>query len=139
MMIRVWIVLLVAGLLGPGCGNKDRVPDDVLQPAAMQAILRDMYLADAVNANRHLMDTTLNLLVENKQYFERVFELHGVSRQQFLRSYDYYAGRPDIFRKVTDSLLVEMNRLSTEALTDTIPKLKLNGRNLPDTAATSGN
>ena len=141
MNTRILTALLCAVLLwGAACSNKDQTPAGVLQPAAMQAVLKDLYLIDAVNANRLLADTSLNPLLENKKYFDQVFALHKISREQFLRSYDYYAGRPDVFRKVTDSLLAEMNRLSNEALTDTTTQKKqLNDRNIPDTAATGGN
>lgn len=128
--ILTWILL--------SCSGKGKIPGNIIAPVQMKSILKDLFIVDAVNAERVNKETTLKIMDENKVYFEKVLQLHQISREQFEKSYNYYMNHPDVFKEITDSLTAEVNRMSTDAYSDT-PKIKMNGRNFKDSARKNRN
>src|SRR5690606_39128821 len=43
-------------------------------------------------------------------YYQKVFQLHGISHEEFLKSYDFYLGRPDILKVMFDSISAQAER-----------------------------
>lgn len=127
-----FVVLLIA------CSQSQKIPDGIAQPEQLKQVIFDLYLADAVNTERKLKDTSLQIQVENKRDFLRVLQLHGLNREKFQKSLAYYKQHPQLMKQVTDSLSAFATRRSAEVLTDTT-KSKLNGNNIQDTARQVGN
>jgi hypothetical protein len=115
------------------CSGKGKTPSGIIKPVKMQAVLKDLFLADAVNMERINKDTALRINTENRAYYERIFQLHKISQKEFEKSYAYYLAHPDQLKKIADSLMTDVNRMSTEVYSDT-SKRKFNGSNFKDSA-----
>jgi len=113
------------------CSDKNKIPEGIMKPQKMHAVLIDILIADAMNGERVIKDTTLKLPVENASYFLNVFQLHQTTRNEFNRSYSFYLKRPDLLKVITDSASAIINRRNTQltVIPDTIKK-KPNGYNL---------
>ena len=126
------LVLMFIGILNVciSCSDKNKIPEGIMKPSKMQAVLTDILIADAMNGERVIKDTSLKLPVENASYFLKVFQLHQTTRNEFNKSYSFYLKRPDLLKIITDSASAVINRKNTQltALPDTIKK-KPNGYN----------
>lgn len=121
------------------CTDKNEVPKGILPASKMQAILTDILIADGFNNERVQRDSALKLPVENASSFKKVFELHKISRDEFIKSYNFYLNRPDLFRVVSDSvsaIIVRQNEIVIKD-SDSI-KSKPNGNNLKKITGPTG-
>lgn len=109
-----WILLVIVGMAA-GCTGKDRLPSNVLSREKMGDVLWDMILADQYSSFLTKDSAHINLKEERLRLYEQVFVLHGVSRDQFRKSYDYYLAHPDLEQAIFDSLQSKGTRLRTEA------------------------
>ncbi|MEQ1800164.1 MAG: DUF4296 domain-containing protein, partial [Lacibacter sp.] len=98
------IILLIS------CSDKNNIPEGVLSPKKMQAVLTDILVADVLNNDRILKDTSLKLPSENASYFLKIFQLHNTTRNEFNRSYNFYLKRPDLLKVITDSVSSDISR-----------------------------
>lgn len=89
-----------------GCANNDKIPSGLIQKDKMEKILWDMVQADRfVNTFiTNKRDSLTDKKVESAKVYERVFQLHGISREEFIKSYKFYLGRPDITKVMFDSI-----------------------------------
>jgi len=110
----VWLGLALATALG-GCSDKDRIPSGILSREKMQDLMWDMIQADQYSSYLTKDSAHINLKLERLRLYQQVFLLHGVSRDQFRKSYDFYMSRPDLTQTLFDSLLSKGNRLRGEA------------------------
>lgn len=92
------------------CSDKNNIPEGVLSPKKMQAVLTDILVADVLNNDRILKDSALKLPAENASYFLRIFQLHNTTRNEFNRSYNFYLKRPDLLKVITDSVSSDISR-----------------------------
>lgn len=124
------------------CSDNKKIPDHILKPEKMEAVLADVMMADALNQERIISDSLLYLPRENVSYFKKIFQLHAVTKEEFEKSIQFYTKRPDLMRPIIDSVsavvsrkntLLEAKKDSLTSKSDTI-KSKLNGRNFKKTA-----
>jgi Domain of unknown function (DUF4296) len=120
------------------CSDSKNTPRNVLSPAKFEKILTDVMLVDALSTERSFKDTSLRIRAENATYFLKVFELHGITKNTFMKSYNFYLSRPDLFRVITDSISAVLNRENLRITTDTV-KPKQNGNNSPKARVGNGN
>lgn len=100
-MRTIYLALLVLFLLSCS-GNK--VPDNVLPPAKMQAVLYDLLLAGET-ANYYLQtDTASKAMEQHVQLYKEVFQIHQTSKQEFEKSLRFYESRPDLLKTMLDSM-----------------------------------
>lgn len=135
-MRNVFVMLLIC--FAYACSNNKAVPDHVLRPEKFQKILADIFLADALSTERSFKDTALKIKDENAAYFLKVFEQYGVTKNEFMRSYNYYLSRPDLLRPITDSISAVLERENAKLTTDTV-KPKQDGNNSPKARIGNGN
>ena len=103
MRICVLIFLFCVGFVS--CSDKDRVPGDVLAKEKMENVLWDILQADEFLRDYVLSkDSTLNDTLESIRMYEKVFQLHKTSREEFARSFDYYRVHPPLMKQLLDSL-----------------------------------
>ncbi len=128
--MRLLLLLFWISLFAGSCSDKKKIPNGVLPPEKMQAVLTDILIADALNSERIVKDSTLKWPNENASGFLKVFQLHHTTKNEFNRSYNFYLKRPDLFKVITDSVSSVINRknLALTTFTDTI-KNKFNGNN----------
>ena len=135
-MRNVFVMMLI--FAAAACSNGKTVPDHVLKPEKFQKILTDVFLADALNTERSFKDTALKIKDTNAAYFLKIFEQYGVTKNEFMRSYNYYLSRPDLLRPITDSISAVLERENTKITTDTV-KPKQDGNNSPKARIGNGN
>lgn len=124
-------------LIALSCSDNKKIPDHILKPEKMEAVLADVMMADALNQERIIRDSLLYLSKENVSYFKKIFQLHAVTKDEFEKSIQFYTKRPDLLRAIIDSVsavvsrknkLLEAKKDSVTTKSDTL-KSKLNGRN----------
>lgn len=80
------------------CNNKDSLPNNIIQPKAMQNIVWDMLQADEVAFQNKLKDSTISLKTESFKLYDQVFAIHKTTRDQFYKSYTYYQQHPHLYK-----------------------------------------
>lgn len=117
--MRILLFLVCIILFTGSCSDKNKLPAGVLPPGKMQAVLTDVLVVDALNNERITRDTALKLPAENASSFLKVFQLHHITKNEFIRSYNYYLKRPDLFKVISDSVSAVISRRNSE-LTKTV-------------------
>lgn len=94
-----FLVLLILA----ACRDKQKVPKDILDQVKMTSVLSDILIADAVANEKKDHDSTINIKSLSPAYYQQVFGLHKISKDDFFRSYNYYLDHPDLLKAVLDS------------------------------------
>lgn len=111
--MRYWLLCLL--FIFSACSKKDKIPPDVIGKEKMELVLWDMIQADRFVAQFLLKDSAKrNIREESLILYEKVFQVHKISRDQFVKSYKYYLSRPDITRVIFDSLATRAQRKKEE-------------------------
>jgi Domain of unknown function (DUF4296) len=114
-------ILLVGLSLLSSCGNKDKLPEGVLKPEKMQAVLWDVIKADVFTTEFIKRDTSKNAPAEHLKLQQQIFAIHKVTRADFYSSYDYYKANTVEFKKIVDSLVVQTERKKNIKTQPSIP------------------
>jgi hypothetical protein len=80
------------------------VPKDVLPPKKMQTVLWDVMQADEMAEYYSVKDSTFHGLAKHADYYQKVFSIHKVSKEDFTRSLRYYENHPAALKTILDSL-----------------------------------
>lgn len=80
------------------------VPKDVLPPKKMQAVLWDVMQADEMAEYYSAKDSTFRSLSKHVDYYQKVFSIHKISKEDFTRSLSYYENHPAALKTIIDSL-----------------------------------
>lgn len=107
--MRAFVLVLII-FLAISCSDKASVPNGVLPPDNMQAVLWDVLKADEVNNYRKSKDSSFYQLSNQLPLFDTVFSFHNTSSEQFKKSLKFYQSRPDLFKVVLDSLQRKSDR-----------------------------
>jgi hypothetical protein len=108
--------LLALCLSWMACTNRSAIPSGIIARDSMQAILRDVVLTDQFATQFLLKDslrkdsTHRNVKAETLQLYETVFKLHHTTREEFLKSLNFYYSRPDLMKNILDSMVAYENR-----------------------------
>lgn len=95
------------------CTDKDKIPAGVLPKDKMEKVLWDMIQAERYRET-FVRDSALDLKKETFKLYAQVFEVHQISKDEFIKSYKFYMSRPDITRVLLDSLATRANRRREE-------------------------
>lgn len=101
-MMRLTCLFLI--FIACSCSSENNVPDGILPPAKMETILDDLMRADEYLTNHLLRDTSIKRDSMSKIFYQKVFQLHKVSKETFKSSMNYYEMHPDLLKPVLDSL-----------------------------------
>ncbi|MBP6976863.1 MAG: DUF4296 domain-containing protein [Bacteroidales bacterium] len=113
-----WILCVLLLYLISGCrtgGSRSEIaaaPDDLIAADSMVKILVDV----------HLIESSLKTIHTKKQdnehftdrYYTTLFEKHHITRQQFLRSMDYYERNAGQLEKIYENVIIELSKLESE-------------------------
>ena len=137
--MRGMLILLII-LAFCACSETKKTPENILEAERFQKVLKDVMLADALSTERSFKDTSLKIKDANAAYFLKIFEIHGTTKNEFMRSYNFYLSRPDLLRVISDSVSAVLTRENQQLTTDTLkPKPKPNGNNSPKIRIGDGN
>ena len=95
------------------CSSPNKIPDDIMDVNKMKPIVWDMMRANSLSQNLRKTDTNL-VKKETLANYERVFKVHGVTKETFFKSYNYYLQHPDKNKILMDTLVAYANRQRTE-------------------------
>ena len=103
--MRTGLIIFCFFLFITGCKNKNKVPGGIIQQKKMQSILWDMMRADQFLGDFVLKkDSTLNKKIESIKLYGKVFAIHQISKEQFMKSFSFYKSHPALFKAIMDSL-----------------------------------
>jgi hypothetical protein len=113
-MIRCILIFLVSVFI-TSC--KESLPSNIIKQKKMQEVLWDVFRADALSRQIVSTDSSKSLQEETIKLTEKVFLIHNITKEQFEKSYSYYAHHPDIMKTILDSLNAQQTRISNIELT----------------------
>lgn len=96
--------LIVVFFILVSCGNKNKVPTEIIQPEKMQNILWDVVRSQALSAEEARKDSTINEIAQTKVFVQKVFKIHNITSLDYDKSYKWYTSHPDIMKVLLDSL-----------------------------------
>lgn len=92
------------------CNDRTGIPNDIIPPDSMQKIMIDVIVADQYSTLYINKDSLKQDKVKaNQDLLESVFKIHHVSKENFKASLRFYESRPDLNKKIFDSLAVYAN------------------------------
>lgn len=97
-----WLIILAIA----GCTDHSKVPTDIIRRDKMEKIMWDMLQADRF-VNSFILEGKDSLPEKKKEadiFYDRVFQINGISRNEFIKSYKFYLGRPDLAKIMFDSI-----------------------------------
>ena len=96
-----WIVLITFSLFFfVSCSNKEKH----LDKKKMEAVLWDIIKIDAFSQHLLAIDTIKRDTAKIFALQDKVFSLHGITRQEYFDSYKYYNAHPEYMRIILDSI-----------------------------------
>jgi hypothetical protein len=109
---RLTFFLLV---LISACSNRTGLPEDIIPPDSMRLILKDIIIAGEYSEQFITKDSTRpDKMKASQELFDEVFKVHHTSREKVRKSLSFYESRPDLNKKIFDSLAADANRRKTE-------------------------
>lgn len=111
-MRRCIPILSIGILLGSlaSCSRSRSIPSDVLGKEEMGRVLFDIGMAEGHVEVYLYRDSSKNKDSLLRTELDRVLAIHGVDREEFLRSYRFYKSRPTLFKEVVDTLQARSQR-----------------------------
>ena len=107
-------LFLVLFLLS-ACSHKDSIPTGILNQDSMRNILWDIMQVDQYSVQYLSKDSAkINLKAQTIALYQRIFQNHHVSREDFNKSYQFYIAHPDLTKTMLDSLTARANRERAE-------------------------
>ncbi|MET0465504.1 MAG: DUF4296 domain-containing protein [Chitinophagaceae bacterium] len=104
-MKRIWFIFLLLTGVVFSCTDKNKLPEGILPQPKMQAVLWDMIRAsDFLNNYVFYKDASTDKAAESLKWNEKVFKIHKVTREQFVKSYAYYQQHPQKMKAMMDSI-----------------------------------
>jgi hypothetical protein len=106
--VRYLIVFFLIGV--SACSNQTDIPNNIIPPDSMQRIMMDVIAADQYSTLYINKDSLKRDKVKaNQDLLESIFEIHHVSKENFQVSLRFYESRPDLNKKIFDSLAAYAN------------------------------
>ncbi len=101
-MVKRFVLVFIAFMLW-GCGNKEKLPANILPQDKMTAIMIDVHIAEGKTNLRALPIDSARLLF--RIYEDSIFKKHKVTRPKFEESYKYYSIHMDVLNKLYSSVV----------------------------------
>ena len=107
--------ILFTFILFVACSNRTGVPKDIIPPDSMSRIMKDVILADEYSTAYLAKDSLQKDKVSaNQKILDGIFKIHRISREEFQNSLKFYESRPDLNKRIFDSLSAYANRHKTD-------------------------
>ena len=103
-MNRLILMLMILFLFMQSCTGRKSIPSDVLKPDKMSKVLYDVLVAEGYTESYLYKDSSRTKEDRMNEELDKVLAIHKVSQETFMKSYDFYKNRPDLFKVITDSL-----------------------------------
>lgn len=104
--MKIGLLIVCFSICILGCKSKNAIPNEILPPKKMQAVLWDMMRADQFLADYVLnKDTSLKKQAESIKLYQQVLELNNVTKEKFQQSFAFYKGHPNLLQAILDSIV----------------------------------
>lgn len=104
-------LLLFVILSFGACTNTTKIPEGIIAKPKMEVVLWDLIQADRFSTLFLLKDSSTKAIdLENIKLYQRVLQIHKISKEDFIKSYKFYLSRPDISKVIFDSIAVKAER-----------------------------
>lgn len=104
------LLVTILIFLMAGCSNKDTNLKGILSKEKMQAVMWDIIGADVFTEQFIKKDSLKNASIENMNMQNKIFSLHGVTREEFKNSYEYYIFHTAQMKLILDSMTAKAER-----------------------------
>jgi hypothetical protein len=136
--MRCLLLIICSVFILAGCKNKNKATAGIIPQKKMQAVLWDMMRADLFLADFVLnKDSGLVKTSERIKFYNKIFDIHQITKEQFSNSFSYYKTHPDLFKQIMDSLSQTKTEVQTEMVKKSIQpdsfQHPLPGTKKPDT------
>lgn len=101
--MKLSIVLIGFLLFFYSCKNDNKIPSNMIAPNLMADILVDIAIAEGFSESYLFKDTLSKKDSVLKKEISKVLQTHNIKQQQFSKSYQFYAIRPNLYKVVMDS------------------------------------
>jgi hypothetical protein len=93
------------------CTNRSSIPQNIIPPDSMQMIMMDVIEANDY-ASLYINKDSLkrDKVLANQNLLEAIFKIHHTTKKDFQESLRFYESRPDLNKKIFDSLAAYANR-----------------------------
>lgn len=115
--------LLIALLMASCSGEK--IPKDVLPPEKMGLVLYDIILADELTDFSSINDSTFRDFSKRAAFYDSLFHIHAISKEQYRRSEKFYQARPDLLKEILGDMQKKADT-ATQKQADTTKKKAVN-------------
>ena len=121
-MIRVFLILFSV-ILFYSCKSEVEIPKGIFSSEKMEAVMLDLIKADEIVNQQSYSDSAAGIKAKREILYQKVFQIHKVTRQEFKNSFTFYQNHPDLLKVVLDSMY---ERAKRESAQDTIQAKKPN-------------
>lgn len=90
-----------------------KAPDGVLDREQFKKTLLEAQLIEA-RMNHELIIAKLTE-IPGERYYDDMFKTQGTTKEEFVRSFDYYSERPEEMRAIYEEIFTELSRRKDEA------------------------
>lgn len=104
--IYIALVILGFGCSGPNGSHQE---ENVLGQEEFTAVLMDVRLLEASYATHYARVDSAQAL---SGYYGKLFEKHQTTKDQFMRSYDYYASKQSELKVIEDTIVARLSRMN---------------------------
>ena len=108
------LIIFSSVLVLLACSGEPSVPKGVLPPEKMEAVLYDVMRADEMANFYSLKDSTYHNFSKRTALYDTIFHLHGIGKETFQKSMNYYQGRPDLLKIIFDNLQKKADSLPAQ-------------------------
>ena len=92
--------------------SEKKVPENIIQPDSMVAIIVDMQIDEAVlREMRRVGKYEENIAVNS---FEKVFTKHNISKEKYEESIAYYEQNLEIYENIYERVITKLSQLQAE-------------------------
>lgn len=109
-MIRRLAIIVCIAASYIACTNKNKIPADIIPKEQMTKLIWDVMLVDQYSQEKLPADSLKDMKKERSRMYQQVFDLYKTNREAFLKSFNYYMGRPDLTKVIFDTLAIRGNR-----------------------------
>src|SRR3990170_4802307 len=87
------------------CSDKNKLPKGVLPKQKMQEVTWDMIrTGEFLNGFVLYKDTAIDKVAESQKWYNKVYQIHKITKADFEKSYAYYRDHPVLMKELLDSL-----------------------------------
>ncbi len=105
--MRPFIIFCLAVTLVSCRKSKNTMPEGIVKPDRMVEVLADIHLAEAWVFEQKMLPEKARKWLDF--YYDVVFRIHHVTREEFTASLDFYRQHPETLDKIYEEVVTRLN------------------------------